>query len=387
MIRADKYLRALPTCWVVGLAALLTPPLDLAAQRDGNPLLPISSTAQPKGTKTPAPASPMRVAQRSGSPTENPNVEYFSPGQTLAVVGGYPIFASDMAAEVNALLDQFLPNAPKSVRDQQRPELIRKLLPKYIDSKLMFVDVLTELPEEADLEGIFQSAAEQFDESVLPMLQEELGANSTAEMDAYLRSQGSSLRLMRKSWSENEFTKYMVRQKLDADPDISRQELLDYYRAHQNEFSVEAKARWEEIMVRFDRFSSRLEAKQAIAQMGNEIIYGASFPAVAKRGSHGLKADQGGRHDWTVQGSLLATSVDQAVFELPLNVLSDIIESQHGYHIIRVLERTEAGTIPFAEAQTEIRKKLQTEKRQEQYQKHLEQLRQSIPIDILIDEP
>ena len=318
--------------------------------------------------------------------TTDAQVESFAPGQTLALVGGYPIFVSDMSVEMSALIKQFLGGAPKHVIDQQRPVLIRKLLPKYVDSKLMYVDVIQNLPKEANLEKIFESASKQFDENVLPIIMEQSGAKSAAEMDALLRAQGSSLRLMRKSWSENELTKFMTREKIETDPEITRKELLDYYQDNRSEFEVVAKAKWEEIMVRFSKFPDKLNAKKAIAEMGNKIVGGANFQAVARKESHGLNAAEGGQYDWTVKGSLVSTELDKAIFDLPLNHLSEIIETKLGFHIIRITERQEAGITPFTEAQPEIRKKLVEQKQEQVFREHLESLRKKIPVEILIED-
>ena len=314
------------------------------------------------------------------------NMESFEPGQTLAIVGGHPVFVSDMAMEVNQILERFMTGAPKHIIDEQRPLLIRKLLPKYVDQKRMYVDVIANLPKEANLESIFSTAGEQFDEHVLPVLMEQAKAQSAAEMDAILRSQGSSLRLMRKSWTENELTKFMTREKVKVDQEVSRQELLDYYRENQSLYEIQAQARWEEIMVRFKSFPDRMSAKKALADMGNRIVNGANFAAVARKDSQNINASEGGKYDWTRKGSLAATELDEAIFNLPLNRLSEIIETRSGYHIIRVLERQDAGFKDFGEAQSDIREKLQEKKNEDAFQEHLKKLRNSIPVEYLIDQ-
>ena len=43
--------------------------------------------------------------------------------------------------------------------------------------------------------------------------------------------------------------------------------------------------------------------------------------------------------------------------------MSHGIESEQGFHIVRVLERKEAGRTPFTEAQAKIREKLEAEQK------------------------
>ena len=85
-------------------------------------------------------------------------------------------------------------------------------------------------------------------------------------------------------------------------------------------------------------------------------------------------------HEWTVQGSLVSEPIDQAVFSLPSEKLSRIIEDDRGFHIIRVLERRDAGRVSFQDAQKEIKEKMRVRKQQEQIDKLLRELRDTIPI-------
>ena len=130
----------------------------------------------------------------------------------------------------------------------------------------------------------------------------------------------------------------------------------------------------------FEEYDSRKDAYSAIAQMGNEVLRGAKLGAIARRSSQESRAAQGGLHEWTVQGSLVSEPIDQAVFSLPSDKLSRIIEDDRGFHIIRVLERREAGRVSFQDAQKEIKEKLRGRKQQEQIENLLKELRDATPI-------
>ena len=101
--------------------------------------------------------------------------------------------------------------------------------------------------------------------------------------------------------------------------------------------------------------------------------------------SHDINAQKGGQYDWTNEGSLASKPLDEAIFSLPLNQLSDIIVDDNGFHIVRVLERHGETRVPFTEAQVEIRKKLQQEKRQAAFKKYADELRKDIPVWTIYD--
>ena len=92
-------------------------------------------------------------------------------------------------------------------------------------------------------------------------------------------------------------------------------------------------------------------------------------------------ASKGGQQDWTSRGALVLKEIDDAIFTLPIGELSDIIETPDGYHIIRVLERTEDNHTPFLEAQVEIKKRILDEKRKAAFDDHIAKLRKEIPVE------
>ena len=51
---------------------------------------------------------------------------------------------------------------------------------------------------------------------------------------------------------------------------------------------------------------------------------------------------------------------------------------------MRVIEREDDSVTPFAEAQAEIRKKLENKKRSAAFEKHLTKLRKRIPFEVMI---
>ena len=333
---------------------------------------------------SPIPDSPQQgtVSQASFNSTlPNPG-KTFQPSQVLAIVGTEPIFAADLMLEMNQLVEQFMPTAPKEVKQQQIPLLIKRLLPKYIEQKLLLVDTIRQLPEEVDFEEIVEQAVKEFDNNAMEKMMEGFGATSTAEFDAILRAQGSSLRKLRRSWSIDQLVRYFLSQKMEIDSEVSHGEMLQYYRDHIEEYDFPAKARWQQVMIKFSSTGSFSKAQERIVEIGNQIVYGASMEAVAKKESNGFKSATGGIHDWTTKGSLVHPSLNDAIFSLPTGVLSDVIETSDGLHIIRVIERTDAGAKPFRDAQVEIRKKLEEEKREAAVADHIAQLKKEIPVEI-----
>ena len=121
-------------------------------------------------------------------------------------------------------------------------------------------------------------------------------------------------------------------------------------------------------------------------EIGNQIVHGANFAATAKKQSHGYNAASGGLHDWTTQGALALEEIDAALFSLPVGELSDLIETKRGFHIIRIVERDQASRTSFLDAQVDIKKEIEGEKRKVVFDKYVAKLKKEIPVEYLVNE-
>jgi len=320
-----------------------------------------------------------QVSVSTSSPSTPPRP--FEPTRLLAIVGNEPIFLGDLMFEINQLFDKYMPNAPQSVREREMKKAIPNLLNRHVESTMLYVDTLKKLPEQVDINKVLEQAGKEFDESAMRDLMSGLGADSPAELDAILRMQGTSLRKVRLNWSKEQITRFFLFQELTDKSEITHQQLLEEYNKNRQDYFVPAKARWEEIMIRFSRTASRQEAERMIVDLGNKIVFGANFATVAQSSSHGFTAENGGVHNWTSKGALVHQALDDAIFKEPIGELSDKIQTSDGYHIIRVLERTEAQYKPFTEAQVEIKERLREKQRQKGFEQYLNRVKNDIEVE------
>ena len=310
----------------------------------------------------------------------------FKPGKVLALVGGEPIFVGDLMFQINQIIEEKMGNAPENIKEKQRQAAIPLLLPQFVESKILYQGAVRGLPDGVDLEGIFEQVEGQFEQSALPKMMESAGVKSVVEFDARLRGQDYSLRQLKRNWAVKQFTRHSVGQAIGRIPETTHQEMLDRYQEKLASYEKPARAKWEQIVVRFDRTSSRNEAKKMIVDIGNRIVYGADFAATAKEHSHGYNAAEGGYCDWTTQGALALEEVDKAVFAFPVGELSPMIETKQGFYIVRVIERELASRTSFLDAQVDIKKEIESEKRKAAFDKYVDKLRKEIPVEYLTNE-
>jgi parvulin-like peptidyl-prolyl isomerase len=229
---------------------------------------------------------------------------------------------------------------------------------------------------------------EPFEQYELPELMKQLEVNDQRELEQELARLGSSLADVRRTFNERVIAREWIKSKIKINEEVSPDEMLEHYRANLAKYEFPTQARWEEIAVSKSRFPSEREAYLELTRLGNEVwqrgmqaqVLGPAFAETAKAKSDGVTADKGGIYDWTTKGALQCADIDRALFTLQIGQMSSIIDSGSSYHIVRVLERREAGRTPFTDVQSEIREALKDERLRAETDAYLTNLRQNARI-------
>ena len=201
------------------------------------------------------------------------------------------------------------------------------------------------------------------------------------EFEQKLRETGITLEIHKRAYIEGILAQEWVKSEVKADEEVSYDQIVGYYQKHPAEFVIHPPlARWEQLMVRTSRFPSDEAARAALAEMGNQVLDRVPLAEVAKARSQGSTASDGGLHDWTGQHSLASAVLDDAIFSLPINQLSPILQDDQGFHIIRVLQRQPVAMKSLADAQVEIRKKIKAQRQADAKAKYIAKIRQQTPV-------
>jgi len=91
--------------------------------------------------------------------------------------------------------------------------------------------------------------------------------------------------------------------------------------------------------------------------------------------------DSGGLYENFGRGYMVKPFED-AAFSVPVGEISDVVETQYGYHIIKVLSR-EKESRPFDEVRSEIEEQIKQDRKSGTFEKHLIDLKQQYGFDII----
>ncbi|HEX3726595.1 MAG TPA: peptidylprolyl isomerase [Pirellulales bacterium] len=321
----------------------------------------------------------------------------YDPAAILARVGTEVVQANEALPAMHTALNGFLEKNATGIAQltpEEKAELMKKWqrdvmkhsVEDFIRIKLLLSEVRSKFPHDAVAKNE-EKIRKEFNQNYINTLKENYKASSYIDLENKLRELGSSIDAQRTCYVEKYLALGWLHQQVKDEKEPTHEQMLTYYREHAADWESLARAQWEVITAEFQKFESKEAAYHALAQWGNDVLRGVPFAVVAKTHSQDLWAEDGGHRDWTTKGSLKSAQLDEAIFGLPPGTLSQIIEDEEGFHIVRVINREEQRREPFNEVQPEIKKRLYSGNQEKHMLKYVEQLREHTPVWTVFDDP
>jgi peptidyl-prolyl cis-trans isomerase C len=168
-------------------------------------------------------------------------------------------------------------------------------------------------------------------------------------------------------------------------PAVAEADIQAFYDQNTDEYASQPEVRARHILIRtqpgmdeMQRAEARNRASQLLAQAGGD----ADFAELARTHSEDeTTAPNGGDLSWFRQGRMVAP-FDSASFALKPGQVSGLVETQFGYHIIKVEETRMSPRVTLEEARPNITSLVQQQKAQELFEAAVTDLRAEAQVDI-----
>lgn len=295
-------------------------------------------------------------------------------GPAAAVVNGKRIPMSDLDREIQAAMASN-PELRSKENLAALREMRQKALEYLINRELMIQEREKARlgPQDAEVDAEFTKVEQRFP--------------SQREFEQILKQQGLTEEKLRGFIRRGLTVKKILAVKIKptAKP-VTDKDVADFYEANKEGFVESGKVSASHILIKVSSDASdqeKADAKNDIQTILKEARSGADFAELAKKHSQCPSASQGGDLGYFTRGQMVKP-FEEAAFALQTGQISEIVETQFGYHIIRVQDKKPKRQLELEEVSDQIEKALNDEEIDIALERWLKPIREKATIDILL---
>lgn len=184
---------------------------------------------------------------------------------------------------------------------------------------------------------------------------------------------------MRKNMAIQQFIDKEFVQKIN----VPEKEVKAFYVSQPDSFKEPEQVRAMHILIKVDPGtdeSKKAEARKKLEGIQNRLRKGEDFEALAKEYSEGPSAAKGGDLGYFSKGQMVKP-FDEAAFGLSPGGVSDIVETQFGYHLIKVVDKKPEGMMSYEEVKDKLQQYIKQQKVREQVNLSIENLKEKAKVE------
>lgn len=182
---------------------------------------------------------------------------------------------------------------------------------------------------------------------------------------------------------ERELANIAVQAEIIEGVKVSEDDLKAQYQKNREQYKMDEQVKASHILIKVDATMSPAQksaAKTEAEKLLKELLNGADFAEYAKKYSASPDGQQkGGDLGWFTHTTMVKPFADAAFAGEEGKIIPNIVETQYGYHIIKVTGKKPAGYQPIEEVKDQIEQTLLNDKRMQRYNEWMEELKKKYP--------
>lgn len=290
----------------------------------------------------------------------------------VAKVNNTPVTAADLRKAFTAFKSS--PQGAQTPADKDR-EVQQFLLNQLIAGELMYqIASKTELKNRDALveENINNLKKARFKDA--------------DEFQKALKEQGMTEKELRELIRRNVVIDAYIEKNIVPKQTVTEAEIKTFYEKNPEAFMQPEQVRASHILITVDPKASAEEKQRArtkIEDLLKQVRAGADFAKLAQDNSGCPSSKQGGDLGYFPRGQMLKPFED-AAFALKPGEISGVVETQFGYHIIKMVEKKASSKVAFEDVKPRIEDSLKRRKVGEAVNKTLEEARKKSKIEVFM---
>ena len=364
----------------IALLAACLIALPLAAQQPEPPPAPAPATGQQPTLEKPQMAAPEPEAEKPKkalAPAAKPKSAAATTGENGRVV-------EEIIARVNneIITKTDYDKALATAVDDAKQECENHCTPQQLDASIedRRKNALRDLIDQSLLVQRGKDMSISVETEVIKQLDQIRIGNKLTDMDALekaVTSQGLNRDDFKNNIRNHILTQKVIGQEVGSHITIAESDAKKFYEEHKGEFIGPEGVALREIVVSTEgkKESELPDLKKKAETALKRVDDGEDFSEIAKRMSDGSTKDQGG-YLGTYKRGELAKPIEDKVFAMKRNQLTEVMETKQGYLILQVLEHYDEGQQAFEKVKDKIMNQLYEEHMQPALRTYLKTLRE-----------
>lgn len=272
--------------------------------------------------------------------------------------------------EIGLLIPQIQQEMARQGMQPEQQMIVQAAMQRVVDSKL-----LAQEAKRLKMQPNDQRVKET-------MAQIETQAGGRAKLDEALAQFGMTYTLLEGSVIESELVQVYIEATIDPQIAVSPEEVAAYYNEHPEMFQQPEQVHARHILMTTGADATEVTkaAAQAKAVAARKrALAGEDFATLAIEMSEGPSAPQGGDLGFFAREQMVAPFAN-AAFALEVGGVSEVVETQFGYHVIKVEEKRPAKTMSLDEVRVPLTEMMRQNEGGEATTKVLEKLAETATI-------
>lgn len=345
-------------------------------------LLSVTGVRAQDEKETPAPDAPAADAPAPTVPAKAEPVDESEAAKALASVPDQPLKVNGKEI-TNEEIEAYFKSrygAQASQVPAEQQDMFRSHMMKSVRREMVLRTLLLAAADEAKLTATEEEVSKEFEEI-------KKGMPEGATIELYLKMADTTEEKLKKEIGEELRISQLIAKNTEGEtPEVREEDVKKFYDENQNEFTTDESASASHILITVEADAdeaAKTAAKEKITKIRKDLIDAgekADFAAAAKEHSSCPSSAQGGSLGSFGRGQMVP-AFETAAFSQKVGEIGEIVETQFGYHIVKVDERSEGGKQPFDKVKEDIAGHLKQEQQQEAVQKYLESLEAAAKVE------
>ena len=189
---------------------------------------------------------------------------------------------------------------------------------------------------------------------------------------------------LREQIERNALIQQLISTAVPEPGEVTEDEVQEFYDENPEFFEQGEQISARHILIDTRELESEAEiddARQRAEDVRQELVDGADFAALAQERSEGPSATRGGDLGTFGRGQMVP-AFEEAAFALEEDEISQVVESEFGFHVIQVTEKMDSGLVPVEQVSQSIRQYLGQQKQADALDSYVDELREEADVRV-----